>query len=424
MKRFLFATLGGLLVALSIGLFGGSSASAASVWDNVIKSTDKLEIGYRNTHSEDITLKYVAVIEEACGPTIYDLFVEQAVSHQKPQAITAETDTHTGTKYVQVAWGGDPDVIWSASPAYNAYVRVQYNIELTMTSSGDYSCSSQAYANDLGYTYLGYSFVDTRYVFLNTYNPNYPPDYEGEDLPDTWTPATSFDPQHTWSVDRDGTLRVVYDKNFPGEARGNSYWELLDTSDDPVVELDTRLLTPYQTQQYTFELPGPGTYELAVGYTGDLPENWEDFNYSVWNSSIFSIKWDGASFITGNNHDRTECDFVVCYNHPQEPLGGAFGTLNPNMHGLQNVVLMPINFLGTLPSYVDACQPISVPILGSSQELPCLGPQYASINNGFIYGLWQTVITATVTFGVAFHVFRIIKNVNSPKDDGIEMEKL
>ena len=464
MKR-LFLIFSAILLSIPFGLlFVVSSVSAASPFDNVVQTTNALDIKCINSNDETLSLwnawsslvygdalettgwgtpvfegkqviygvneTYLQNFRTALSDRVADGtgwgvtlrgFTESSGTSDTYVDIYAASSSSFSPTFGYHGNTNDPGLFSNPSQIYS----------LSLVCDGDnliFSTNNSGNPNSVAGQFDYGTWSEHAKVFFLNFDIEYPEGYAGEQPPKDYNPPAFFNPEHTWTVSPEGELRVRYDKNYPGYARVNSYWELRKTDDDPPTLLDTKLLTPYETAQYTYTLPGAGYYEIAVGYTGSYPVNWGDYSrdWNGWNSSLFSIYWDGFSFASGNNHDRGECD-IVCKNYEQDPIsniGGAFGRLNVDMHGLQAIILMPINFIASLPTYVDNCQPINFSFYGSSQQLPCAGPAYANIGGGVIYGIWQTVITAVVVFAIAFDSFRIIKNVNTPRNDSIELEKL
>ena len=97
--------------------------------------------------------------------------------------------------------------------------------------------------------------------------------------------------------------------------------------------------------------------------------------------------------------------------------------MNPNTHGLSDIVTAPLRLVSALTS--STCSPLRIPLpfVDSDVVLPCMVPIYQQYF-GQWFSLYQLITTGVIAYWVSINFFRIIKNILNPTDDKVEVYDL
>lgn len=262
-------------------------------------------------------------------------------------------------------------------------------------------------------------------AFANTFPVTYPDGYDGQTLPNS--NSVGFVPQYVYTVDTTGLLRLSYSGNASVNLDGTASYRLTKLDDNwsgTPQQLDYRTEKPFWQSKYVFDkLPNSGYYRVVVEYSASGNEITAPPGFDTVEKVTFEIYWNGKDFINSNNTGG--CERNVCNNTNEgTPLEKAFRSIQVDTFQLTNFVMAPLNFYASLPSYFNACTPIYFTLFNKGIELPCLGQTYRESSLSFAVTMYQVVVNALVCYFIAMNIFRMIKQVNSPKHDGIEVAKL
>lgn len=443
MRRFLFAISVGLFVGSLAILFASSSASAL---DSAINETITLDQSLLISESEnsekyDFTTTYMGIFnkDESALPSGYTYNNTNKICNFPNNAENFGISVfyaYGSTKY----YARQISLYWSTSNSQLNFAPAGPKYQLT--GSAIQSCNFYLYNNQVydSVTSAQYAIVASPHIdyiaspvhpFLTTFNVNYPEDYAGATIPDSWTPPEEPDrlrPDYSWSVSTTGELRVTYLKNLSPFLTGYSTL-VLDKMTNDWESVDERIgepviANPAGWMDETTQVPEAGYYMFNVSHNQQLdsppwPADANKFVDQVW----VQFYWDGKTAVSGTTVGSKAGEIVNDLRDSEDPLNKALNSLQINTFGLTNVILMPINFISTLPNFVNNCSPISLPIMGQNVSLECMRDRYQAWSPT-VWAIWQTVVTAVVAFGLSFNLFRIVKNINTPHNDGIEMAKL
>lgn len=366
MTRFLekpFTIFAAAIIVASILVSGSLSntASAASPYDNVYKTTDKLYLKKNGADQVDFTYLYQLIID---GIDPYDTFewcVEQnsgcdrATDEQKEFYRNAWSDksnwvvsqvdntviTEGSTQYISLvfttgdddlglAWTPDNVQVGSSGQAYCMNIQYspgfffEYRVIANKVGAAGYTCSYIVSSSDGQFK---------NYV-ANVSNINYPDNYEGDSVK-TRPGAEIVRPRFTYDVvDRNVTAthmpRASALPTYPNDPYSIEWfvhkctdWDDNDNSCDNYD--DTKLhyeITP-SGGTTTFTVPDYGHYKISAGYlvggchrypswpaTPDYcyytaPENTDDYEYTT-TAMMWNI--DGTSFSGDTADDSLICD--------------------------------------------------------------------------------------------------------------------
>lgn len=276
------------------------------------------------------------------------------------------------------------------------------------------------------YLFEPYSPTSSRIFFSNM--PFTPPaGYDGPVVPDSPIEPEVFTPQFSWVISDSGKLTLTYLKNINPFLAGFGYVVINEMTTD-WQSLGTEVLNdfeaPFGTFVYDWQIPAAGYYMARLSYDQTFPNSppWSQ-PYPRIENVFIQFYWDGAR---GSSGTTTGCEGTICnpQKQPNSDVWNMFNALDGlNTFGLSAFLLAPINFLQTLPSMVNNCSPINMPILGVNVPIECLQHRYWEWNTPLMI-TWQTVINAIVCYWVALNVFRNVKNINSPHKDQIEVAHL
>lgn len=438
---FIFAAL---IAALTASVFS-ENAKAASNWDQMVGdyTVRELKLGSgENIETLSVT-EYLSKWESVCesgSTSAYARFIETVNNYHNggrwavANIYNAGADdwdiqflTNRNASVSSPAWYLGSEVSFTITDGSNANSRFAALIStgspgthkskttLSKTGASTYNCTTTN--NQSGsFPFIGRNSGLRYYVLLSNFNVTYPPGYAGEPIPDEVAPPVWFEPKYTWQVNNAGLFNLQYvEQTLPGSGsvtleKWTDDWAVLDT------QLDNKSIPLFKQFNYSYELPAAGWYKVYIEYDSEAPEGFTDVR-----EVVFEIYWNGASFIQGGNENTDDGIDGVYNNLSGGGILSIFNSLNIEMYGLQNLIVAPLNFIQTLPG--RTCAAISIPILGTNQPMPCL-KQYYDASVPELISLYQTILTGLVAWGVGFGVFRIIKDVNTPQNDRIEVTRL
>ena len=104
-------------------------------------------------------------------------------------------------------------------------------------------------------------------------------------------------------------------------------------------------------------------------------------------------------------------------------LSDFFGDFESNNHGLSGVITAPLEFIQSLLGH--SCQPLEFPLPFVDEEvsLPCIKPIYQEYF-GLFFNLYQVITTGIIAYAVGIRIFGIVKGLQDPQNDKIEVLKL
>lgn len=239
----LFAILSGVLSGVL-----SSNVKAASAYDD-LEVVEELYISSPDgTKSEEVTTSYMQIAESTCF-TEYQTVIDKMnnglnpawaiVQHQWPSnnnkwVYIFVTDDVTGAEADFFSTGVSRTLSDNNNPPANTW----YKLGIGIRDNGTYRCTTNAF-NLNGF--WEQSISDSNYwnkpLLMFNISINYPSNYEGEIIPDTWTPPVVFDPElsakYSWSdksiVFEDTTVYDVMPDEcwvqMPNNAYGDNFTE-------------------------------------------------------------------------------------------------------------------------------------------------------------------------------------------------------
>ncbi|AXH78845.1 MAG: hypothetical protein [Circular genetic element sp.] len=270
--------------------------------------------------------------------------------------------------------------------------------------------------------------------FISTYLIDYPVGYEGQIIPDTWTPPNYEIPVFDWTVKQTGSLSIRYSQNLDPPPDGKftlGIWKCADDwKDGDPCDVQTIYQNmdsaPAATAKWEGSLPPPmaGEYELpsSGNYVAIISHKCIDGKPCVnkAESITFNMDWDGKSFLSGQT-SSTE-------NHTknlQNPVWVALNNVSTPTYGIQAIIQAPITFAYSLVQQVGNCSPITFPAVRTLEfTFPCVG-QTIKNNFGTVVTIYQTILTALVFYWISVSSLRFVKNAQKPDgDDSIKVMQL
>lgn len=154
------------------------------------------------------------------------------------------------------------------------------------------------------------TLLDVRNVFLGgTYDTNYPVDYGGTDVRQTYKPPLTFYPEFEFIVEN-FDIRATYQGNIPYdyEYPVSTRWTMLgkDSNGAYVVQLDQQVLGEFDT--YSYSTAQHGEYELKLEWLIDPPGQYPPPDtIGVRHQRLFT---DGS--IYSGNTSTNDCNGGIC----------------------------------------------------------------------------------------------------------------
>lgn len=435
----LFVALFAVFSIVSSGVFS-SDTYAASIYDNVYNTVDSVYLEQSPCPVLDIGLSWSESVEEESFWDAVDngSWGVSQVYNSSPrynQVAVYWVPSGQGEVIFQETYPGTPEVLFKKHGGGNIHwgiINQDSNCDPVFSYIG-VQPSVTVSTHDTYYPNSGWAnyFVSNAVI-------NYPLDYEGEPIPDRANGQTEPDqflyPTYEYTI-LNGKLRIKHRNNLPHFLTGMNTiviekWDFnWETGTNEIIE--TVIADPAGWTDETIDLStsGAGYYTFRITHSQQLDSPpWEaNANELYYIAPIFiRVNWDGSSNISGTT---AGCEGEICGDKKDgdtgsNPIYEMFKSLsNIELHGLTQFILAPINFIVTLPSQVSQCSGITYPLFGTTQTLPCLRTMYSS-TYPVIYNLWQTIVNGVVIGLISLNLFRIVKNINTPTHDGIEVARL
>lgn len=294
MKRFLLGIFAILLSVPFAALFAVSSVNAASSADTTIEITDKLEIG-NSSNPIDITTSYAGVIQNECSTEAYDDFIAN-INNNGYQHITQSKYTNIDYYQVSIMMAENSSGIhieYSDSWPYGSWFFSPSNTGIkTITLSTD-GCSYTNYQNG-SIAGVGIYENPKTYPFLSTFPINYPENYEGEIIPETWSPPiepTTIYPIVAWNYSGEKRLfatgHIDPELCIPIKDTDGCYnkewltikWQLIDTSDNSILK---EKITSHWSEKFEYDDINIGdTLILKAKFLENTPIPYQPIDSSV-----------------------------------------------------------------------------------------------------------------------------------------------
>lgn len=427
---FITALLSSFVVAGSLS----QVAFGASDYDNAYVHTDNLIIKRDGCEDLDLTTAYSDYLIDGSifnwnhgnSPDNQQMIDDwhDALNNNGRWAIGVSNDSKS--MYIYFTNDDSLYLSWKTSDV-TAMSSSMRTIRLSMRSD----CSvfgARSYYETSGIISTANGLTKNFLTYVNEQNYNYPPGYEGQPIPDTWSPPQDLTPEYKGTVSESGLLKVQYLKNLSPFLTGTTYtnidqmntnWNGLDS------QVGQWVSQPAGLMQEEIQLSGAGYYMLNISHDQQLhsPPWPESHNYTIEQVWI-QFYWDGKSFTDFTN---IGCSGQICndFTDDVDPTYKVFSSLGIPLFGLQQVILKPLNFLSEVSNETQNCTPLNLPLpfIDENISLPCMTPIYQN-NFGNILLIYQTILTGLFAYYVGLNTFRGIKDLSNPRDDSIEVAKL
>lgn len=270
-------------------------------------------------------------------------------------------------------------------------------------------------------------------IFLSTFPVEYPPEYEGDEIQDSYKPYDEIVIDYFWSItptqldnNKQGKITFGYDQSKPNinlDCQGEYYLKKMaynwsEPKDYEISEING----PIQTYKQTFDLTGAGYYTIYLDPEPSCDLLIEKTNIS---SKVMDIYWDGETIRQGSSNLCKIGSPDPCNNiQPGEEslLQQLVDNINLDLHGFEKLLTAPLTFLAATES--KTCQPLNLPFphLGNITA-PCMTPIYKQHFDPW-FTAFQTIVTGVFMYAIAINFIATFKNIRNPQDDKIEVAKL
>lgn len=340
MFKYIFFPISVFIASSAIALVGASGASAATIWDNSIQTTNNLVIASElNSHTKDITSLYDTYASACLGDNQTKLLYQNSKTTSNSHNMTIMNvydqtfNPSNPARSVYVMLTVDDGFIEFSS---NGNVAFAYNAIIIITLSNDNEVLStcSAISPSLGVigTDCNYDVNHCNSIFYSTYPVIYPDGYEGVFLPDTLpddTPAEYRDFVPKWYVTRLVNYQLtISDTNFntvdtsPFTCEGATtpivQWEIHD-------ENSSYTETGQSSPTVPIELTLPNTgLATTFEFTGMYSCNGDFDDFTKWGTIYFKIDVNGNLYYNLLDKCFIETfpfvDFTACTNNFQTGL--------------------------------------------------------------------------------------------------------
>lgn len=319
-------------LALSLSPLLSSSAKAASVYDDLIQTTDSLVL--EGISGCTIPVSYEALLVDLIqnrpvwsqpGYDNYDGIFEGAnatFDNATAMQIVQQGQDADNNRYIQVLATTDPDAYWQfgyiSNPLSYRYFGLYtpnsgYDIAL-MTFTTNSTCTSlnMTYGFNVGTTgstsdpasflvFINTIQTTSRPIFGQSGNVIYPPDYEGEEP--TVPPGDSLSPRIGFNTNTDNSINALWIGNsdfciqtaLGGCITPKLRWEVFGPDETTLLESKvTEIYTPFN-----YKFPGNDTYYFQVSFVHPGPP-FALFDPSISLKSVrFTINANGTFVVGG-----------------------------------------------------------------------------------------------------------------------------
>ena len=107
----------------------------------------------------------------------------------------------------------------------------------------------------------------------------------------------------------------------------------------------------------------------------------------------------------------------------QDTADGFFSGFEGGNHGISGIITAPLEFVQSLLGH--SCEPLvfELPFVDEEVSLPCIGPIYQQYF-GLFFNLYQVITTGIIAYAVGIRIFGIVKGLQDPQNDKIEVMRL
>ena len=107
----------------------------------------------------------------------------------------------------------------------------------------------------------------------------------------------------------------------------------------------------------------------------------------------------------------------------QDAADGFFSGFDGDNHGISGIITAPLEFVQSLLGH--SCEPLvfDLPFVDEEVSLPCIGPIYQQYF-GLFFNLYQVITTGIISYAVGIRIFGIVKGLQDPQNDKIEVMRL
>lgn len=458
MKRIFLAFIAIFLIVIGAILYDVRTAMAASTYDTLIADKQIETLDLRNTttqtsrsYSLDWYTEAQAALKKAKDKNIsgasnaLDTLNNMLDSDDAKWAVFANDKpgscyrifyTHDPTAYMDFSSYMDIRILnirssgTKVSPQFCYYpgdINSSENGTYAQITNGSISWQTQ---NDIQVL----TSNSNQRIFLSTYPVEYPADYEGEQIQETWNPYNEIVIDYFWSItptqlgdnNKQGKITFGYDQsknNINIDCQGEYYLKKMaynwsEPKDYEISEING----PIQTYKQTFDLTGAGYYTIYLD-----PEPSCDILIPRTNisSKVMDIYWDGETIRQGSSQlckigSPDPCNNIQAGD--QSLLQQLVDNINLELHGFEKILTAPLTFLAAAES--RTCQPLQLPFphLGNITA-PCMTPIYKQHFDPWFTAI-QTIVTGVFMYAIAINFIATFKNIRNPQDDKIEVAKL
>lgn len=460
-----------VVLSTSLSVFFSDVSRAASVYDDLYKTTPDLKLGVNNyggntcdiiDHTQDW---YTAALGATSSGFDWKSSLQAAVNGNGRWGVSQVTNYYNGGQayYYSIYWTEDDSLslnwtenyVQTQTPAHSVLIRTQ----LQQEGSGDCDNlvsiyngqSSLPVSNNV--TDNGGFAVNYTNLFFNADESklNYPPGYEGIPIVTSLGDDRQIiKPDFKYIVNDKSLSLTDYNKKLPDFTPDEGYtfngyeveWSLFKcdvSANSPSTCLNPILANHQilpQSSTYQYSVDEYHTYMIEAQYLVqqcyrypsypatpdycfyvDLNTEFDDYRFLP---TSVSLDIDGSVIIGDTTQD--DCD-ESGYCKPKKG-NDLYEYFNGRENfGLTAILLAPILFYQQLPSLAESCTPINFSWFGRPVSLPCIGNSM-QIWSPTVFGIYQAVVNAFVAYYVALGIFRTIKTVNDPKEDRIEVTTL
>lgn len=407
-------------------LFTSSSASASSIFDQKIETTETLKLNVGNT---TYCPEYSMETQWASVVTTKEKWNNQGQFAEfsglfKSAVAQGSYGVIARSGYIWIIGSTRPGkLIWQPNGDYVGFVSDQSDaqyFQIGLYDKGSYNgntgqCGQPIIAwagtdtkNSLGYTYIIDSPHTNGKIFLMAgVDFNYPPNYAGQQIQGSWTAPADNKLRFGWSVDQDGNVSAVDSQNVHADMIKNCgvTWTLYNSTIEYQKGSVVDTKTQPQTKEYDYGKIPQGYYILEEKPNACVPF----VDDGKIQAGTQNIEFKGL-FIGGMSGTNKESSTIFGENNPLSQFG---------LTQAINAPLLAIQRLAT-----TSCTPITLPMFnGSNITAPCTSAFY-SAKLPAVYTFWQIALTGMVAYAVAIGIIRHTKVLLNPDDDRIEVISL
>jgi len=450
MKKYLFFIF---VFTFIISFFSFGTAKALSPFDTAYQTTDELPLYYDEgpwqCEREDFSSRWTILVDTKITGVTQE-YVDSFKRAQDGDGRWTVSSTDVGyTSSISITWTEDNSLSLEWVNFQNSFYYVRATNARTIQFNVSFG-NCEVFANQgIGFASVSDSTGQTKNLltYIDPQNINYPPDYDGDPIRQNFVPLKPFTPDISYTLTREGSLRAQYNQNGDGDLNGTGNWQLYKTDKnyENAVQIDQKLIRPFQDAPYGYKIEDLGFYYIRVTYetTGDQNEAPTGFDYV--RSSFLYFEFTGNRLQQGNNSGCQSNDGNCVLPDSGNPFIKLFLSVENTAYGLDAVVTAPLVFIVSLLDAQGTCQPLQLPLPafmtydGSSGtltyiEIPCMETYVRNLANDNPHtSLWyfnaaintyQTILTALVAYYAFARLLGTVKDIKDPDINRIEIAKL